>query len=90
MAAGLPPMEQAYLTLDIDVLDPALAPGASAPELDGLSYHELRELLRAIARRSRIVGIDLVEISPPLDPAGTTALAAAQAAVELLAAVFEK
>jgi agmatinase len=87
--ASLPAMEHVYLTLDIDVLDPALAPGVSAPELDGLAYAELRELLRAIAQRSRIVGIDVVEVSPPLDPTGTTALAAAQAVVELLAMVFE-
>jgi agmatinase len=87
--ASLPAMEQVYLTLDIDVLDPALAPGASAPELDGLRYDELRELLRAIAQRSQIVGIDVVEVSPPLDPDGTTALAAAQAVLELLAMVFE-
>jgi agmatinase len=87
---ALPAMEQIYLTLDIDVLDPALAPGASAPELDGLRYDELRQLLGALARHGRIVGIDVVEVSPPLDPAGTTALAAAQALVELLGAVFEK
>lgn len=86
--ARLPPMELVYLTLDVDVLDPTLAPGASAPELDGLRYHELRALLRAIARRSRIVGMDVVEVSPPLDPTGTTALAAAQAAIETLAEVF--
>jgi agmatinase len=90
VAARLPEMDQIYLTLDIDVLDPALAPGASAPELDGLGYAELRDLLRAIARRGRIIGIDVVEVSPPLDPTGSTALAAAQAAVELLAAVFER
>jgi hypothetical protein len=36
--------------------------------LDGLRYDELREILQAIARRSRIVGIDVVEVSPPLDP----------------------
>lgn len=89
IVAGLPAMQQIYLTLDIDVLDPTLAPGASAPELDGLRYDELRELLRTIARHGRIVGIDIVEVSPPLDPAGTTALAAAQAVVELLGAVFE-
>ncbi|HEU5101114.1 MAG TPA: arginase family protein [Roseiflexaceae bacterium] len=86
---GLPAMEQIYLTLDIDVLDPTLAPGASAPELDGLHYDELAELLRAIARHGRIVGMDVVEVSPPLDPASTTALAAAQAVVEALGAVFE-
>jgi agmatinase len=89
IVGALPAMEQIYLTLDIDVLDPTLAPGASAPELDGLRYDELRELLGAIARHGRIVGIDLVEVSPPLDPAGTTALAAAQAVVEVLGAVFE-
>jgi agmatinase len=89
IAERLPAMEQIYLTLDIDVLDPALAPGASAPELDGLRYDELRELLLAIAQRGRIVGIDVVEVSPPLDPAGTTALAAAQAVIELLGTIFE-
>ncbi|HEY3228523.1 MAG TPA: arginase family protein [Roseiflexaceae bacterium] len=86
--ASLPPMERVYLTLDIDVLDPTLAPGASAPELDGLRYDELRAILRAVARRSRIVGVDVVEVSPPLDPSGTTALAAAQAVIELLGDVF--
>jgi agmatinase len=86
---ALPAMHQIYLTLDIDVLDPTLAPGASAPELDGLRYDELRELLRAIARHGQLVGIDVVEVSPPLDPAGTTALSAAQALVEVLGAVFE-
>lgn len=88
VVTSLPPMEQIYLTLDIDVLDPTLAPGASAPELDGLRYDELRTMLGAIARRGRIVGIDVVEVSPPLDPTGTTALAAAQAVIELLAEVF--
>lgn len=87
--AALPPMAHIYLTLDIDVLDPSLAPGASAPELDGLSYSELRDLLWAIARHGQIVGIDVVEVSPPLDPAGTTALAAAQAVIELLAVISE-
>jgi agmatinase len=86
--ASLPAMERVYLTLDIDVLDPTLAPGASAPELDGLRYDELRAILLAVARRSRIVGVDVVEVSPPLDPTGTTALVAAQAVIELLGAVF--
>jgi agmatinase len=88
VVARLPPMEQVYLTLDIDVLDPMLAPCTSAPELDGLRYDELRAILRGVARRSRIVGIDVVEVSPSLDPSGTTEQAAAQALVELLGAVF--
>jgi agmatinase len=77
-----------YLTIDIDVLDPSIAPGVSAPELDGLSYNELRRIVRGIAQRYRIAGIDIVETSPPHDPTGTTALAATQIAVETLAAVF--
>lgn len=81
----LPPMEQVYLTIDIDVLDPQLAPGVSAPEMDGLSYAELRALLQGIARRYDIVGIDLVETSPPFDPAGLTALAGVQSLLEILA-----
>lgn len=85
----LPPMQQAYLTIDLDVLDPTLAPAVSAPELDGLGYDELRRLVSGIARRSRIVALDIVELSPPHDPAGLTALAAAQLAVELLAVVCE-
>lgn len=88
IVAALPPMEQVYITIDIDVLDPTLAPGVSAPELDGLDYAELHSLLAALARRSRVVGIDLVEVSPPNDPIGLTALAAAQTAIELLAEVF--
>jgi agmatinase len=90
IADRLPPMEHVYLTLDIDVLDPPLAPGASAPELDGLRYDELRALLQAIARRGKVVGVDVVEVSPPLDPTGSTALAGAQAAIELLGAVFDR
>ncbi len=87
IAARLPAMERAYLSIDIDVLDATLAPGVSAPELDGLCYQELRDLIRAIVRRVPIVGVDIVEASPPHDPAGITALAAAQIAVETLAAV---
>lgn len=85
----LPPMTHCYLTIDIDVLDPTLAPGVSAPELDGLSYHELRTIVRAVAHHTPIIGVDLVETSSPLDPAGLTALAGAQILVEVLAAIFD-
>lgn len=84
IVATLPAMQHVYITIDIDVLDPTLAPGVSAPELDGLRYDELQAILRAVARRSRVVGMDVVEVSPPHDPAGLTALAAAQSVIELL------
>jgi agmatinase len=84
----VPSSERVYLTLDIDVLDATIAPGVSAPELDGISSGDLRALVQGIAARTTIVGMDIVEVSPTHDPAGTTALAAAQIAVEALAAIF--
>ena len=65
-----------YFTLDIDVLDPAFAPGTGAPEPGGPDF---REVLSAVLLLSelRVVGLDLVEVAPAYDPAGITSLAAA-------------
>jgi agmatinase len=74
-----------YVTVDIDVLDPAFAPGTGTPEAGGLTTRELLALLRGLAGRDlEPVSADVVEVSPPYDPAGITALAAAGAAYELL------
>jgi agmatinase len=73
-----------YLSVDIDVLDPAHAPGTGTPEPGGLTTRELQELLRGL-KRLEIAGADVVEVSPPYDHAEITALAAAQVAYELLA-----
>ncbi|HZU61223.1 MAG TPA: agmatinase [Solirubrobacteraceae bacterium] len=73
-----------YVSVDIDVLDPAHAPGTGTPEPGGLTTRELQELLRGL-RGLKIAGADLVEVSPPYDHAEITALAAAQVAYELLA-----
>jgi agmatinase len=75
----------AYLSFDIDVLDPAFAPGTGTPEVAGLQPREALELLRALAG-VRFSGFDVVEVSPPYDgPGQTTALHAAAVAFELLA-----
>lgn len=75
----------AYLSFDIDVLDPAFAPGTGTPEIAGLLTHEALAFLRALAGM-RFVGFDLVEVSPAYDTRGqTTALVAAGVAFELLA-----
>ena len=75
----------AYLSFDIDVLDPAFAPGTGTPEVAGLLPHEGLALLRALAGR-RFVGFDIVEVSPPYDgPGQVTALNAANVAYEFLA-----
>lgn len=65
-----------YATIDIDVIDPSAAPGTGNPEPDGPSVREVLGLVRRLPRL-RVVGIDLVEVSPPHDPSGRTAVLAA-------------
>ena len=72
-----------YLSFDIDGLDPAFAPGTGTPEIGGLSVHQGVEIIRGL-RGLDLVGADLVEISPPYDPQGTTALVGANLAFEML------
>ena len=74
----------AYLSFDIDVVDPAFAPGTGTPEVAGLSSHEALAFVRALAGM-RFAGFDLVEVSPPYDgPGATTALLAAAVVYEFL------
>ena len=72
-----------YLSYDIDSLDPAFAPGTGTPEIGGLSTWQALEIVRG-CRGLNLVGCDLVEVSPPYDPAGTTALVAANLLFEML------
>jgi len=72
-----------YVSVDIDVLDPAHAPGTGTPEAGGLTSRELLELLRAL-RGTRLVGADVVEVSPPYDHAQLTAIAASHVAYDLI------
>jgi agmatinase len=75
----------AYLSFDIDVIDPGFAPGTGTPELAGLLPHEALALLRSLAGID-FVGYDVVEVSPQFDgPGQVTALTAAGIAYELLA-----
>jgi agmatinase len=74
----------AYLSFDIDALDPAFAPGTGTPEVAGLLIHEAIAFLRAL-RGVRFTGYDIVEVAPAYDTQGqTTALAAANIGYELL------
>jgi agmatinase len=73
-----------FLSFDVDVLDPAFAPGTGTPEVAGLSTAEALAFVRAL-RGIDLVGADVVEVSPPYDgPGQQTALAAANVAYELL------
>jgi guanidinobutyrase len=72
-----------YLSFDIDSLDPAYAPGTGTPEIGGLTVPQGLEIIRGLAG-VQLVGADLVEVSPPYDPLGTTAILAANLAFEML------
>ncbi len=72
-----------YLSFDIDSLDPAYAPGTGTPEIGGLTSPQAIELIRG-CRGLNLVGADLVEVSPPFDTTGTTAITAANLLFEML------
>jgi agmatinase len=73
-----------YISIDIDVLDPAHAPGTGTPEAGGLTSREVLGILRGLAG-APLVGADVVEVSPAYDHAEITAVAAAHVSYELLA-----
>ncbi|TMW72125.1 agmatinase [Alteribacter natronophilus] len=74
-----------YVTIDIDVLDPAYAPGTGTAEAGGISSKELLDAIQAIAGSAiRVVGCDLVEVSPPYDAGDKTAIAASKFVREML------
>lgn len=72
-----------YLSLDIDVADPAYAPGTGTPEVGGLTSHQLLQLVRGL-RDLDLVGFDLVEVCPPYDCGEITAILAANLVFEYL------
>ncbi|KUJ82034.1 agmatinase [Ruegeria profundi] len=72
-----------YLSFDIDSLDPSFAPGTGTPEIGGLTTPQALQLIHALSGIN-LVGCDLVEVSPPYDPSGNTALTAANLLFEML------
>ncbi|MEM9222803.1 MAG: agmatinase [Pseudomonadota bacterium] len=72
-----------YLTFDIDVIDPALAPGTGTPEIGGINAFEAQQLIRSLYGLN-LVAADLVEVSPPFDPSGVTAWTGASLLFEIL------
>jgi agmatinase len=72
-----------YVTLDIDAVDPAFAPGTGTPEVGGFNSHQMLQLVRGLSGLN-LVGADLVEVAPPFDPQHITAILAANLVFELL------
>lgn len=83
----LSPLRHIYITLDIDFLDPAAAPGTGTPKPGGFTTREMLELLQIFARLP-IIGMDVVEVSPPLDHADITSFAAQRAITEMWGHLF--
>jgi agmatinase len=77
-----------YVSIDIDVLDPAFAPGTGTPEAGGFTSRELLAVLRGFAGVN-LVGADIVEVAPAYDHAQITGIAAAHAAYELLSVLAQ-
>ena len=77
-----------YVSFDIDSLDPTFAPGTGTPEAGGLSTREAMRLIRGL-RGLDVIGGDVVEVAPPFDPTGGTALAGASILFEILAVTAE-
>ncbi len=86
--AQVPPGGNAYLTVDVDVMDPVQMPGTGTPAPGGLYYFEVRDALLALTKRVNIVGCDFVEVAPPYDHAETTTRFTAKLILDLLAVLF--
>ena len=76
-----------YLTIDLDVLDPSAFPGTGTPEAGGVTFVELMKAALRVIRGCNIVACDMVELSPPLDPSGTSTATALKLLREMLLAL---
>jgi agmatinase len=86
----VPEARALYVSIDLDVLDAAIAPGHSLPEPGGIDYRQLRGILAAVARRGPVIGFDVVELNPARDPSGTTARVATWIVTHFLTEIFDQ
>ncbi len=87
IAEALDGPDAIYLSIDVDVLDPGMAPGTGTPEPGGLLTRELLRAVRRIVSRVELAGMDVVEVSPPYDHAEVTAMAAHRCVLEAVSAL---
>ena len=90
IAGGLDGPDAIWLSVDIAVGDPGLAPGTGTPEPGGMLTRELLRALRQIAARVPIAGMDILEVSPPYDWAESTAMIANRAALEVISSLAKR
>lgn len=87
--ARIPELGRYYVTIDIDVLDPVIAPGTGTPAAEGLNYTQLKKLLHGVAKKGEIIGFDLVEVNPVIDTSYMTGFVAVRTIIEFLGAIFD-
>ena len=90
IAEALDGPDSIYLSIDIDVIDPGMAPGTGTPEPGGMLTREVLRAIRQIVGAVDLAGMDIVEVSPPYDHAETTAMAANRCALEAISALAVK
>ena len=88
-ARGVVGEGRTYVSFDVDGLDPVFAPGTGTPEAGGITVREAQRLLRGL-RGLDLVGGDVVEVAPPFDPSGNTALVGATLMYEILCLLAER
>ncbi|MAY90626.1 MAG: agmatinase [Rickettsiales bacterium] len=86
----IPKNERLYISIDIDAFCPSIAPGTGTPSHGGFLYYEVLEILKEVAHRNQVIGIDLVEVAPDYDQSGSTAVLAAQVLLNFLGFIFSK
>ncbi len=84
----IPESENLYVTIDIDVLDPSVAPGTGTPEPGGLNYLQMKDLLTKLHKKGDIKGFDMVEVNPLFDLSELTSLTASRLSFDFLGSIF--
>jgi len=82
--------EPVYITIDLDILDPSVLPGTGTPEPGGWSFAALYPFFQNFSRLPNIVGMDIMELSPPCDPSGVSNVVAAKVCREMLLSVMNE
>lgn len=86
----LPEGEKYYITIDVDGLDAAVAPGAGTPNPGGLTFDEVDEITELLCKRGEVIGYDFVEVAPQYDLSGVTNLTAAKLILNFMGYVLKK
>ena len=84
----IPASENIYISLDVDVMDPVLAPGTGTLEPGGLTFGEIDGLLRGVTSKGKLVGMDIVEVNPMRDSSTRTEQTAIRLLIDTLGEAF--